>query len=42
MVTVRTAGVIQGDEMVGNVLATYRTPDGDEQDRGTIRGVRAR
>jgi hypothetical protein len=37
---VRTASVLQGGEIVGNVLATYRTPAGEEQVRGTLRGTR--
>lgn len=41
MVTVRTAAVLQSGAMVGNVVATYRTPDGSEVVRGTMRSTRA-
>lgn len=40
MVTVRTAGVLQNGELVGNMVARYRTPSGEEVVSGTIRGVR--
>lgn len=40
MVNVRTASVLRGDALVGNVVATYRTPNGEQQVRGTIRGTR--
>ena len=39
-VTVRTAGVMRDGDLVGKVLATYRTADGDEVVPGTIRGTR--
>jgi hypothetical protein len=42
MVDVRTASVLREGELVGNLLATYRTPDGEERVRGTIRGTRVR
>ncbi|MGI9182120.1 MAG: hypothetical protein ACR2H9_16700 [Longimicrobiaceae bacterium] len=40
MVDVRTASVLRDGELVGNVVATYRTANGEEQVRGTIRGTR--
>lgn len=40
MVDVRTAAVLQNGEMVGNMVANYRTATGTEQVRGTIRGTR--
>lgn len=40
MVTVRTASVLHGDMLMGNVLTTYRTAAGDEQVRGTLQGTR--
>lgn len=40
MVTVRTAGVMADDGMVGTVLATYRSDGGDEQVSGTMEGMR--
>jgi prolipoprotein diacylglyceryltransferase len=40
-VDVRTASVLRDGGLVGNVLATYRTPNGEEQVRGTMRGTRA-
>ncbi len=39
-VTVRTAGVLVDGRMVGTLVATYQTPDGEEIVRGTIEGVR--
>jgi len=39
-VTVRTAGVLRDGDLVGKVVATYRTADGDEVVPGTIRGTR--
>jgi hypothetical protein len=41
MVTVRTSSTLQGDMMMGNVVATYRTPQGEERVPGTIEGRRA-
>jgi hypothetical protein len=41
MVDVRTASVLRDGGLVGNVVATYRTPNGEEQVRGTMRGTRA-
>jgi hypothetical protein len=40
MVNVRTASVLRDNALVGNVVATYRTPDGEQQVRGTMRGTR--
>jgi hypothetical protein len=40
-VTVRTAAVMQGGEMVGTVEATYQTPAGQEKVPGTIRATKA-
>lgn len=40
MVGVRTASVLRNGELAGSVLATYRTANGEEQVRGTIRGTR--
>jgi hypothetical protein len=40
MVDVRTASVLRAGELVGNLVATYRTADGEEQVRGTMRGTR--
>jgi hypothetical protein len=39
-VSVRTAGMLVDGRMVGTLVATYRTPDGEEVVRGTIEGVR--
>jgi hypothetical protein len=41
-VTVRTASVRRGDELHGNVVATYRAADGQEQVPGTILATRLR
>ena len=40
MVSIRTAAVLQDGILVGNLVASYRTPDGVEQVPGTIRGSR--
>jgi hypothetical protein len=40
MVTVRTASVLQDGMLVGNVVATYNTPEGDEIVNGSIEGTR--
>lgn len=40
-VQVRTASVMQGGELVGKLVATYKTPDGDEVVNGTMRATRA-
>lgn len=41
MVSVRTATVLSGGMLMGNVVATYKTSDGDEQVTGTMQGTRA-
>jgi hypothetical protein len=41
MVNVRTASVLHGDMLMGNMLATYRTPEGEQRVQGTIEGYRA-
>lgn len=41
MVTVRTAGVRSGEELVGSLTATYRTSSGSEVVNGTFRSTRA-
>jgi hypothetical protein len=41
MVDVRTASVLRDGGLVGNVVSTYRTPNGEEPVRGTMRGTRA-
>lgn len=40
MVTVRTASVMQNGALVGNLVSTYRTAQGDEVVRGTMTGTR--
>ncbi|MFN2315237.1 MAG: hypothetical protein ABR551_08075 [Gemmatimonadales bacterium] len=40
MVRVRSASVLQNGALVGNMVATYRTPQGDQAVRGTITGTR--
>ena len=40
MVQIRTAGVLQGGQMLGKIVATYSTPDGEQVVPGTIEGVR--
>lgn len=42
MTTVRTASVVQDDMLMGNLVATYRTPEGEERVTGTIHGTRVR
>lgn len=39
-VDVRTASVLRDGELVGNLVATYRTAAGEERVRGMIRGNR--
>jgi hypothetical protein len=39
-VTVRTAGTLVDGRMIGSLVATYTTPDGEEVVRGTIEGTR--
>jgi hypothetical protein len=41
MVTVRTAGVRSGEELTGNVTATYKSAAGEEVVNGTFRSTRA-
>ena len=41
MVTVRTAGVMQGGMIVGNLVATYKTPTGEQIVNGTFTSTRA-
>jgi len=41
MVDVRTASVLRDGGLGGNVVATYRTPNGEERVPGTMRGTRA-
>jgi hypothetical protein len=41
MVTTRTASVRSGEELVGNMTATYKTAAGEEVVNGTIRSTRA-
>lgn len=41
MVTVRTAAVMHQGMLMGNLVATYKTPDGDEVVTGTMQGARA-
>ena len=40
MVSVRTATVLSNGMLVGNLVATYKTADGDEIVSGTLRGTR--
>ncbi len=40
MVSVRTASVLQGGMLMGNMVATYKTAAGEEQVTGTIQGTR--
>lgn len=40
MVTVRTASVLQNGALVGNLIATYRTAEGEQVVRGTMTGTR--
>ena len=41
MVSTRSAVVIDGDSMMGNLVATYQTPEGDEVVSGSMQGARA-
>ena len=41
MVTVRTAGVKNGDMMMGTLVSTYKTPKGDEVVNGTFTSTKA-
>jgi hypothetical protein len=40
MVSVRTASVLHGGMLVGNMVATYRTPEGEQRVSGSIEGRR--
>jgi hypothetical protein len=40
MVTVRTATVMSNGTLVGNLVATYKTPTGEQVVQGTITGTR--
>lgn len=40
MVSVRTASVLQDGMLMGNLVATYRTPEGEERVTGTLHGTR--
>ena len=40
MVTVRTASVLTDGMLVGNLVATYKIPEGDEVVTGTLEGTR--
>jgi hypothetical protein len=41
MVTVRTASVLKDGMMVGNLVATYKTPQGEQVVNGTSMGMKA-
>lgn len=41
MVTVRTAGVKSGDMMMGKIVATYKTKDGEQVVNGTFTSTKA-
>ena len=41
MVSVRTAAVMSGGAMTGTLVATYKTPTGDQIVHGTITGTKA-
>lgn len=41
MVTVRTAAVMHEEMLMGNLVATYKTDEGDEIVTGTMQGTRA-
>ena len=40
MVTVRTASVLQNGGLVGNLVATYKTPQGEQVVKGTTTGTK--
>lgn len=40
MVSVRTASVLHDGMLMGNMVATYKTADGEEQVTGTLQGTR--
>ncbi len=41
MVSTRSAVVLQGERMIGHMVATYRTAEGAERVHGTMEGARA-
>jgi len=41
MVTVRTANVLSNGTLMGNLVATYKTPEGEQVVRGTTTGTKA-
>ena len=41
MVSIRLASALHGDTMEGKLVATYRTPEGEQVVRGTTTGMRA-
>lgn len=41
MVTVRTASVLSNGTLMGNLVATYKTPEGEQVVRGTLTGTKA-
>ncbi len=41
MVRTRTASVVQDGMLMGNMIATYRTPKGEEVVKGSFHGTRA-
>jgi hypothetical protein len=41
MVTTRTASVLANGAMAGNMVATYKTPKGEEVVVGTVTGTKA-
>jgi hypothetical protein len=41
MVTVRTASVMSNGMLMGNLMATYKTPTGEQVVKGTMTGTRA-
>jgi hypothetical protein len=41
MVSVRTASVLKDGAITGNVVATYKTPKGEEKVMGTVTGTKA-
>lgn len=41
MVSTRSAVVVDGDRMTGNLVATYQTPEGEEVVSGTMEGARS-
>ena len=41
MVQIRTATVLEDAQLIGNIIATYSTPDGEQVVPGTIEGTRS-